>query len=72
MQNNHLQTLFIRIRGDRYHFLKFILEGYDGLAIMTKVHDEIVLLRYPLELYEDLLHLLSSLTPKIRCSYPFI
>ena len=71
MQKRSLQTLYIRIGVDRYHFLKFILEGYDGLAVLTKVYDEIVILRYPLELHNDIVDLLSALAPKIKSPYPY-
>lgn len=66
MNSNRLQTLYLKISRDRYHFLKFILEGYDGLAILSAAEDNIVLLRYPCELGEDLLHLLASISREIR------
>jgi hypothetical protein len=51
---------------EHYHYLKFILEGYDGMAIMSRIDEDIVVIRYPFELYEDLICLLSSLAKKIR------
>ncbi len=67
MQEERLQTIVLRIAVDRYHFLKFILEGYDGLAVLTKLQDDKVVLRYPRGMHKDLLQLLSSLAATI-CS----
>ena len=65
MDNLRLETLHFRISIDKYHFLKFILEGYDGLALLSKKEDDIVLLRYPYEMHSELLQLLSSLGKRI-------
>lgn len=66
MSPKRLQTLFLKIAVGRYHFLKFILEGYDGLAILSKVEDDIVVLRFPCELQKDIHNLLSDLAVKVR------
>ncbi|WP_169309062.1 DUF4911 domain-containing protein [Desulforhopalus sp. IMCC35007] len=44
-----LHSLFLRISPGRFHFLKFILEGYDNLAILSSVESRegIVVIRYP-------------------------
>ena len=65
MDKERLTTLYLRISADRYHFLKFILEGYDGLAILSKIDGDYVLLRYPLGMQSDLMCLLSSIGEKI-------
>ncbi len=65
MDNLRLQTLHFRISIDQYHFLKFILEGYDGLALLSKKEDDIVLLRYPYEMHSELTQLLCSIGKKI-------
>jgi len=65
-----LHILYLRISIDQYHFLKFILEGYDGLAILSKDKDDIVLLRYPVELHRDLLLLLASVSKRIQSAAP--
>jgi len=71
MDNERLKTLYLRISVDQYHFLKFILEGYDGLALLSKKERDIVLLRYPSEMKKDLLQLLSSIQKRICLSgYP--
>ena len=43
-----LEPLFLRISPDRFHFLKFVIEGYDNLAILSSVdsREGIVVLRY--------------------------
>ena len=55
--------LILRIAPNRIHFLKFILEGYDGLAVLSTVDSAkgIVLLRYPPEMEHDLVCLLEDL-----------
>ena len=69
MDNLRLQTLHFRISIDQYHFLKFILEGYDGLALLSKKEDDIVLLRYPYEMHSELIQLLSSIRRRICPSF---
>jgi len=58
-----LNEVFLRISPDKFHFLKFILEGYDNLAILSsyQISDGIVVLRYPREMSQDLFSLLGSL-----------
>lgn len=61
------EQLFLRIAPDRFHYLKFILEGYDNMAILSS-HDMangIVRLRYLSSSKRDLFHLLSSLAGKL-------
>ena len=59
----NLETLYIRIRTDKFYYLKFILEAYDGLGILSSsgIHKEIVLLRYPAEQRANLFGMLSSI-----------
>ena len=58
-----LQLVYLRIVPDKFHFLKFILEGYDNLGILSSYsHSQgIVLIRYPEEMAEDLFNLLADL-----------
>jgi len=58
-----LERLYIRIRTDKFYYLKFILEAYDGLGILSSsgIHKEIVLLRYPAEQRKNLFALLSDI-----------
>lgn len=60
-------SLQLRISPDRIHFLKFILEGYDNLAIMSTVdvRQGLIEIRYPPEGKEDLTDLLTEITSAI-------
>ena len=59
--------LRLEITPDRIHFLKFILEGYDGLALLSTVDagQGIVEIRYPSEIESDLKELLHNIGPQI-------
>jgi hypothetical protein len=52
--------------------LKFILEGYDGMALLSTVDADqgLVEIRYPPEIENDLKELLHSLEPQIINSTP--
>jgi hypothetical protein len=56
-------SLELTILPDKIHFLKFILEGYDGLAIQSTIDplEGVVKISYPNELHEDLTGVLASL-----------
>lgn len=57
----------LQISPDRIHYLKFILEGYDGLAILSTVNARlgIVEIRYPPEAEKDITTLLTAINSKI-------
>ena len=57
----------LEIAPERIHFLKFILEGYDGLAIMSTIDSRqgIVEIYYPGEVESDLKKLLHQIRPQI-------
>ena len=59
--------LRLEIMPERIHFLKFILEGYDGLALLSTVDagQGIVEIRYPHEIENDLSELLHHIGPQI-------
>ena len=59
--------LELEISPERIHFLKFILEGYDGMAVLTTVDavKGLVLLRFPAEVENDIEDLLSKIKPQI-------
>ncbi|MBV5307568.1 MAG: DUF4911 domain-containing protein [Desulfobulbaceae bacterium] len=61
------KELYLGIAPSRFHFLKFILEGYDGLTMLSSVNGKtgIVCLRYPVGSERTLFELLSSLAKKI-------
>jgi hypothetical protein len=60
----------LAIDPERIYFLKFILEGYDGLAIQSTIDAKsgIVEIRYPPEMENDLQLLLAELKPVISKS----
>ena len=60
-------SLHLKISPDRIHYLKFILEGYDNLAILSTVNARqgLVEIRYPPENKKDLKYLLSEITSDI-------
>jgi len=63
IKNKRCSELILRIAPNRIHFLKFILEGYDGLAVLSTLDSAkgIILLRYPPEMEHDLVCLLENL-----------
>jgi hypothetical protein len=65
MDAHTFKELYLGIAPGRFHFLKFILEGYDGLAVLSSVDGKIgtVRLRYPGESEPLLFDLLSALAP---------
>jgi len=58
-----LAEVYLRIQPGRFHFLKFILEGYDNLAILSAYDCSvgIVVIRYPTDMESELFALLSSI-----------
>jgi hypothetical protein len=65
MDAPEFKELYLGIAPGRFHFLKSILEGYDGLATLSSVDGKIgtVRLRYPAESEALLFELLSALAP---------
>lgn len=65
--NRNCSTWRLKISPERIHFLKFILEGYDGLAIMSTIDpgQGIVEIKYPPEIKRDLTDLLKSIAPQL-------
>ena len=64
----HCEQLFLRISENRIWYLKFILEGYDGIAVLS-THDEqkgIVQLRFCAEQRDLLMSLLAHLAPALN------
>ena len=67
MKMVRLQELYLRISPDRFHYLKFILEAYDGLAILSICDQKkgVVVLRYSETMVTDLYGLLVSIAPRL-------
>ena len=63
----NLLTVYLRIAHKRYHYLKFILEAYDGLCLLSTVpgHKGCVCLRYPENYGPLLFQLLGNLSRTI-------
>lgn len=63
----HCSSLQLEISPDRIHFLKFILEGYDGLALLSTLNSRqgLIEIKYPPEVEDDLKDLLKKLAPQI-------
>ena len=66
-----LASCRIRIDSEQIYFLKFILEGYDNLTIMSTVDQSagVMELKYPPELEQDVKHVLQSLAQRLRLEY---
>ncbi|MGV1098937.1 DUF4911 domain-containing protein [Thiovibrio sp. JS02] len=62
-----LARLRVRINPGQIHFLKFILEAYDGLAILSTLDRTLGLmeLKYPEQLKTDLDALLESMSARL-------
>ncbi len=67
MINLKFATIYARIAPARIYFLRFILEGYDGLATLSTVSAKngIVVLRFPPPARDELIELLESLSEKL-------
>lgn len=58
-----LAEVYLRILPGKFHYLKFILEGYDNLAILSACDSPagVVVIRYPQEMTAELFGLLSAI-----------
>ncbi len=63
MENQNLIPLYLRIRPNRIHFLKFILEAYEGLAILSvdRPKEGLVYIRFDPKNGHEVITLLESL-----------
>ncbi len=63
----NLEELILRIAPNKFHYLKFILEGYDNMAILSSLNPKegLVVVRYPENLSKDLFCLLASIGSKL-------
>jgi len=64
---NKLTEIYLIILPDKFHYLKFILEAYDNLAILSSYDSKkgIVVVRFPDSMGKDLVDLLSFLAPSL-------
>ena len=63
-KTDRLVELFLIIDPAQFHFLKFILEGYDNLAVLSaiKIEAGVVRLKTSRESYPDVMNLLTELS----------
>lgn len=66
------EKLFLRINPKRIWYLKFILEGYDGIAVLSTEDRQsgLVLLRFGPEERGSLISLLAHIAPLLRNEPP--
>lgn len=59
----NLAEVYLRILPDKFHYLKFILEGYDNLALLSAYDCSagIVVVRYPQETASEVFRLLTAI-----------
>ncbi|MGX9728172.1 MAG: DUF4911 domain-containing protein [Candidatus Electronema sp. VV] len=59
-----MYTFFLRIRTDRISLFRFLLEGYDGLAVLSTVDGQqgLVRLIVPKDRYAELWALLAAIS----------
>ncbi|MBE0583307.1 MAG: DUF4911 domain-containing protein [Desulfofustis sp.] len=67
---HRLVETFYRIEPRQFHLVKFILEGYDNLAVLSSLSGSsgLIRLRCAAESLTDLLRLLTQLAPRIKRS----
>jgi hypothetical protein len=63
-----MARVWLRIRSDRIHFLKFILEGYDGLGLLSTLDSRhgVVTIWSSRSGLNELFGLLADLAPTLR------
>ncbi len=62
-----LDELVLRIAPDKFHFLKFILEGYDNMAILSSLNNRegLVIIRYPAAMSKEVFGVLGNIGNQI-------
>ncbi|MEE4313929.1 MAG: DUF4911 domain-containing protein [Desulfofustis sp.] len=67
-QQKRLTETFFRIEPRQFHLVKFILEGYDNLAVLSSLSGTsgLIRLRCAEESLPDLIGLLTALAPTIK------
>ena len=62
-----MQTFYLNIRPDRISLFRFLLEGYDGLAVLSTmdVKKGLVRLIVPTASYTELWQLLEAICPEL-------
>lgn len=67
-QTENLFETYYRIAPEKFHFLKFILEGYDNLAVLSSMSGKngVIRLKCEREALPELISLLTDIAPQIK------
>jgi hypothetical protein len=70
VNEDNFLNLFFLIAPERFHFLKFIIEGYDNLGVVSSFNSGrgIVKVRCAGESFHELMELMIELAPQIKNS----
>ncbi len=62
-----ISTLPLRVDSRRIGYLKFILEGYDNMALVTTIDakEGMIIIRYPSSFHNDLTAIIFDVSPLI-------
>lgn len=65
-----MRVLYVRIAGEKFHYLKFILEGYDNMALLSSCNQDptIAMVRYAVGMEKDLIALLESVAIDLKAA----
>jgi hypothetical protein len=65
-----LEQVFLTISPKKFHILKFLLEGYDNLGIISSYQSDrgVVLLRYNKANTQEIFDFLCSVAPEIQAT----
>ncbi|MCI5118262.1 MAG: DUF4911 domain-containing protein [Candidatus Electrothrix sp. AW2] len=65
--NDRMQTFYLRIRPDKIALFRFLLEGYDGLAVLSTMEAKqgLVRLIVPTSRYRELWQLLFAICEEL-------
>jgi hypothetical protein len=68
MQRRDTLAYYFRINPRRFHYLKFLLEGYDNMAVLSSVDSRqgVVRIRCPEGMITELFALLEAEIERIR------
>lgn len=71
MEKCSIATLPLQILPERIGYLKFILEGYDGMAVVTTIDNKkgSIVIRYPSSFHDDLLSILEDVSSRAVTFY---
>ena len=67
-EQSNLVDTYYRIAPERFHYLKFILEGYDNLAVLSMISSQsgVVRVKCSFESLGELLELLAALSQDLK------